>query len=365
MIHNIIVGGKSGSGNAGLNFSVVRYASASALPATADENTIAVITEHEITSWAFASKNPYVENIEVNLIANATLGSGYITTSGTIASQTAANPEVYTEEYIPVRYGKTYTYNYTISATKSMWLAIVEYTGDKVFKQRLVSVNSVSGTSQTGTYTPSTSAVTSVRLSWRTFAGTECNVEFVAKQIDDSDNGAVWFYTAASSAREFNAIKENALYTYPVQAYQYIDCDLVSVDIQIYQNGEWHTFELILYKDGVFNTDVFGKVTHNGTIKANGSILFYRYGELSHANYIDATPYSTFQYDIVVSNYGRPDVTIKNQAGTTLATTGQQQGVKTITLDISDINEPIKVSFYVWGNANDDNTYINNLKFLP
>lgn len=241
MIHNIIVGGGgSAFGNAGLNFSVVKYSSASALPATADENTIAVITEHEITSWQFSSDEP-IELVE----------------------------------------------------------------------------------------------------------------------------GMVWFYTAASSTKAFNAIKENALYTYPVQAYQYINGVLVSVDIQIYQNGAWHTFELLMYKDGVFNTDVFGAVTHNGTIQADGSILFYRYGELSHANYIDATPYSTFQYDIVVTNWGRPDVWIKNQAGTTLATTGQNQGVKTITLDISHVNEPIKVSFYVYGNANADSTYINNIKFLP
>ena len=239
MIHNMIVGGIGGSGSAGLNFSVVRYASESALPSTADENTIAVFTETEITSWIFASTEP-------------------------------------TE---PV-------------------------------------------------------------------------------------NGMVWFYTASSSTREFNALKENALYAYPVYANQYIDDEWVSVDLQIYQSG-WQAFELVLYEDGVFNTDVFGAVTHNGTIQADGSILFYRYGELSHANYIDATPYSTFQYDIVVSNYGRPEVYVKNQAGTTLATTGQNQGVQTITLDVSEINEPIRVFFYVYGNANDDNTYINNLKFLP
>ena len=239
MIHNIIVGGKGGFSNAGLNFSVVRYTSENVLPATAEENTIAVFTNTEIASWVFASTEP-VEPV----------------------------------------------------------------------------------------------------------------------------NGMVWFYTAASSTREFNALKENALYAYPVYANQYINNEWVSVGIQIYQDG-WQAFELLMYKDGVFNTDVFGTITHNGTIREDGSILFYRYGELSHANFIDATPYSTFQYDIVVSNYGRPEVYVKNQAGTTLATTGQNQGVQTITLDVSDINEPIRVFFYVYGNANNDNTYINNLKFLP
>lgn len=173
MIHNIIVGGKGGFGDAGLNFSVVRYVSESALPATAEENTIAVITTTEIANWVFASTEP-------------------------------------TE---PV-------------------------------------------------------------------------------------NGMVWFYTSTFSMRGFNALKENALYAYPIYANQYIDNEWVSVGIQIYQDG-WQAFELLMYKDGVFNEDVFGKVTHNGYIHVgqgldNGAIGLSRYGEINHANYVDITPYSTF-----------------------------------------------------------------------
>ena len=58
MIHNIIAGGSGKSGSAGLNFSVARYASGNSLPATADENTIAVFTNTEITSWVFSSIEP-------------------------------------------------------------------------------------------------------------------------------------------------------------------------------------------------------------------------------------------------------------------------------------------------------------------
>lgn len=57
MIFNMIVGGDKGGG-ADLNFSVVRYASESDLPETAVENTIAVITETEITNWAFDVDEP-------------------------------------------------------------------------------------------------------------------------------------------------------------------------------------------------------------------------------------------------------------------------------------------------------------------
>jgi hypothetical protein len=362
MIHNIIVG-KTG---VDLNFSVVRYNPGTALPAVADENTIAVFTEHEITSWAFASKNPYVENIEVNLIADTTLGSGYISaSSGTITSQTAANLEVYTEEYIPVRYGKTYTYNYTISATKSMWLAIVEYTGDKVFKQRLVPVDSVSGTSQTGTYTPSTAAVTSVRLSWRTFADTDCNVEFIAKRIDESDNGAVWLYTAASSTREFNAIKENALYIYPIQAYQYIDGELESVDIQIYQNGEWMEMVLVFFENGEFNTSVFGEISGTQSIQSDGSFRLYRNQYVSHNTPVDITPYSTFQFEIPSMEWGYPTVTVKDVSGTTVATFGRYTTAGLITTDVSAINELVTITIAVSGNNNGNTCTINNVKFLP
>lgn len=186
--------------------------------------------------------------------------------------------------------------------------------------------------------------------------------------------GLVWIYTSTYSKREFNAIIDgnNILKAYPVWAKQYTeDAEWISVEMQItFDGSSWDTFELVFYQDGVFNEDVFGKVTHNGYIHAgqglnNGAIGLSRYGEINHADYVDITPYSTFQYDIVVSNYGRVDVGIKNQAGTTIATTGQNQGVGTITLDISDINEPVKVWFYVYGNANSNNSLINNLKFLP
>lgn len=45
-------------GGAGLNFSVKAYASQSALPSVEKENTIAVITETDITSWIFSATEP-------------------------------------------------------------------------------------------------------------------------------------------------------------------------------------------------------------------------------------------------------------------------------------------------------------------
>ncbi len=49
---------RRGSGSGGLNFNVIAYASELLLPATAKENTIAVITETPITGWSFAASTP-------------------------------------------------------------------------------------------------------------------------------------------------------------------------------------------------------------------------------------------------------------------------------------------------------------------
>ena len=53
MIFNV-----TGGGGAALNFKVVAYASEDALPATAAENTIAVITDTAITSYIFSAEEP-------------------------------------------------------------------------------------------------------------------------------------------------------------------------------------------------------------------------------------------------------------------------------------------------------------------
>lgn len=71
MIHNMIFGG-NGSGT-DLNFSIVSYSSVEDLPATADENTIAVITTTEIASWYFSATQP----------ENASLGDVWLTTVST------------------------------------------------------------------------------------------------------------------------------------------------------------------------------------------------------------------------------------------------------------------------------------------
>ena len=213
-----------------------------------------------ITEWSFASKNPYVYYVDVDYLDGEATTAGYFSSTGTISAQSSTNKEVYVEKYIPVEYGKIYNYTYALPESKSMWLAIVEYTGEQVFSKRTVLVNSVTGTSQTGEYTPSTE-VTSVRLTWRTF-GLESSVEFVGSEerTDASAEGAVWISTGTNSPTAFNALKKNNVTVYPLSAEQCIDGVWRVMDAETYQNGVWVEWIPIgaLYWHGNECTDITG-----------------------------------------------------------------------------------------------------------
>ena len=244
-----------------LNFEVV---GGTTEPVNPVENTIWINTDTEITNWFFSPSNPYVAYKDVELMDDLSLGNGYITDAGAISSQSSSNPELYTEDYIPVKYGTTYNYEYTISETKKMWLAIVEYTGSYTFKVRNIVVNSVSNTRQTGTYTPSSSEVTAVRLTWRTFPNTthtisfiECDVEYTVGEVNE---GAVWISTEHNLPTKFNALKENGIHVCPSSARQYINGSWVKVGTYIYINGEQIPFDnkVYLYNNGNTYDDLTG-----------------------------------------------------------------------------------------------------------
>ena len=190
-----------------------------------------------------------------------------------------------------------------------------------------------------------------------------------------ASEGTIWIVTKSSANNrpaDFNALKGYGdIWIEPCCVWQYSNGAWSKKDAKIYKNGQWIPLELILYQNGAFNTAVFGSVTHNGYIHANGngvndgSIGFSRYGNLRTTTAVDITPYSTFAFDIVWSNYGRPRVQIISMSNQVLAEGPQVQGVNTFTLDVSSINEPVYVDIYVYGNANNDSTRLDNLKFLP
>lgn len=62
-----------GGGGGSLNFKVIAVASEDALPTTAKENTIAVVTDTPITSWVFASTAPETPEAGMVWIATGTV----------------------------------------------------------------------------------------------------------------------------------------------------------------------------------------------------------------------------------------------------------------------------------------------------
>ena len=123
---------------------------------------------------------------------------------------------------------------------------------------RIEAVNSVTGTEQSGTYTPSAGTVRYVRLTWRTF-GLENSVSF-SGPVDFTDpeeaNGAVWFRTADYSYADFNSLPSNQLQVYPVQCKQYVDEEWVELNCYIFKEGECSNgFHMVLYAGMIMNAN--------------------------------------------------------------------------------------------------------------
>lgn len=241
---------RTGGGGDSLRLKIRGYAE---LPAEGDKNEIAIITETEIPHYALAAENPFLETIGGDdLLAGLETKAGYFGSNGSVSTQDGTNKEVYTEAYIPVEYGKSYTVKYSISASKSMWLAVCEYNGS-TFVQRIIAINAT-GTEKTYEYTPSAETVTAVRLSWRTY-GLETTVtfinpiEFVTK--DDVDEGTVWIKVGASSPVAIWVDAEETVKTYPISAAQFVNGTWSPVTAKTYLDGEWEPWRLMLYGRGV------------------------------------------------------------------------------------------------------------------
>lgn len=293
-----------GNGGVSLNFAVKKYASRDALLADAPkENTIGIVSDTQIKSHAFSATQPGLTYEDADLMADVTLDNGYFSSSGTVSGASTANPELYTETYIPVSYGVNYEWEYTVSAVNSMWLAICEYTGDgHTFKSpRIVAVNSVSGTSQKGVYTPSAATVTAVRLSWRTFPGATYTMSFIQPNTPhetDVDDGLVWIETRTDSTVSFNALKKGVLQVYPVAVRQRVNAEWVDVDASIYQNSVWSNFwNGELFENGNQYTGTTGGwPAASGTLVSSDPYLLYSAGGekliISSGRKVDITNYS-------------------------------------------------------------------------
>lgn len=307
-------------GGTSLNFDVKAYASQDLLPDIAKDNTVAVITETAIPGYGFANSNPFISQQEEDLLAGATLGNGFFSSSGSISSQDGSHPEKYTVDMIPVTAGKSYRFEYEVSASKEMWLCVAEYKGSS-FSARVVLVSAINGTKQIGDYIPGT-GVDGVKLSWRTFSGTDCTVSLydsVERTDADTKNGTVWVSANSASPVSFNTLKKNTIMVYPGDVFQYEDGAWVKKNALFFQNGGWQTvWDGTLFDYGNEYTDytggfVYKKNGGNGlTVRKNtdGSVsLIPPGGENTGrgmyytANKIDLTNYTALYFYGIIWNY--------------------------------------------------------------
>lgn len=244
----MILNMSGGAGGASLNFDVKAYASEAALPATAKENTIAIITDTAITSYDFSATKPQRRSVNKNMLvypyfSNTRTVNGITFTDnsdGTITANGTATADatLYLEDNFNLPAGE-----YCISGAVSE----NSFVGMKVtFADGTVSYFT---TDKTGgfSFTLDKAATTMVYL--RVSAGqTVSNIVF-KPQIEKAAastpfvkgdaTGQVWIATGTTSPAEFNVLKKNSIHLYPMSAMQYVDGAWVSVTAKSYIGGEW------------------------------------------------------------------------------------------------------------------------------
>lgn len=102
---------------------------------------------------------------------------------------------------------------------------------------------------------------------------------FSAGEPNAAEAGAVWVQTATVAPNAFNALKKNTLMTYPIGVFTYNGVAWTTVTAQIYYDGEWHGFELLLYERGNFyNQDVIPILNNGSTYGTEDINLNYQSG---------------------------------------------------------------------------------------
>lgn len=167
---------------------------------------------------------------------------------------------------------------------------------------------------------------------------------FSATEPSAPVEGMVWIATVTNAATSFNAIKKNNIQVYPTSAKQYIGGAWAEKGANIYQDGEWKSFQKRLYWLGNLTTELVLTNNYYATLTQNTDSLsftdtndmaesWWRFGEV-----LDGT-YKTL-YVNVTSTTGGFDIEVRSgtsHTSTKLATTGRINGAKTYSLDISSI----------------------------
>lgn len=100
---------------------------------------------------------------------------------------------------------------------------------------------------------------------------------FSSTEPETPTEGMVWAKTGESGAVEFDVLKKNSIYIFPLFAKQYISGVWVDVAAKIYQNGAWVDWTLFLYNKG----NIFEPLTGGWEMVRHAE---YSYGEVEFRN---------------------------------------------------------------------------------
>lgn len=169
-------------------------------------------------------------------------------------------------------------------------------------------------------------------------------------------SGMVFILTAETSNSAFNALKENSLFVYPKEVYQYASGTWSKKTAEIYQSGRWNSFVTFLYNAGNQYTSLTGGwkgvsaggVTCNTNsdnleLKVTGSSG--RAGSFYTENLINFSGFNVLKAEVDVSSNGEEFlvcITAENETyrpDYSASTSTDETGQMTISLSLSSVSQ--------------------------
>lgn len=189
--------------------------------------------------------------------------------------------------------------------------------------------------------------------------------------------GMVWVSTGTVSPAQFNALKKNVLYAYPIACSQYVNSAWTNKTVFLYQDGKWVNLAKYLLQGADLHVENGGtwsstgwsitsgtgwepnsyNITSDGIVINNPSSTYnVKYSVCGKQEATSFAGYSTlnFVYDIIAqttdSLYFAATTSITNiNTGTTavrkVLNSGQTTGSYTQTIDVSSLNGSYYVAF--------------------
>lgn len=201
---------------------------------------------------------------------------------------------------------------------------------------------------------------------------------FAADAPSSPTEGMVWLTTSTSSPTAFNAVKKNGLWVYPSAAQQYIDGEWESKTAKTWQGGEWvDWWNGELYSNGneyasitggwsgrsdtgYYYAGTFSKTAATMVVRKDGRAAMYAVTN----NMVDLTKFTTltFKMSAVSTGGGNPRYLVTTSytpPGTEVV--GAYTSTKTVTLDVTNVNQPVYIAAGVLGESGNSSITITEI----